>query len=180
MKIRMILGCISVVAAFALPVAHAGDRVYLHPEDFVRRSFENDPPPATALWIAPALREELSREFGWRPGLRVRYWRQSARTVWILDEVGKDKPITTGVVVNDGSIESVDVLVFRESRGWEIRYPNFTRQFVSARLDQNTALTRSIDGITGATLSVRAVKRMARVALKLHEHSTTTTLARSQ
>ena len=66
----------------------AGDRVYLHPEDFVRRSFENDPPPATALWIAPELREELSREFGWRPGLRVRYWRQNARTVWVLDEVG--------------------------------------------------------------------------------------------
>jgi Na+-translocating ferredoxin:NAD+ oxidoreductase RnfG subunit len=62
------------------------------------------------------------------------------------------------------------VLEFRESRGWEVRYPFFTDQFVEAKLDQNERLDRNIDGITGATLSVNAVTRIARIALFLHEH----------
>ena len=40
---------------------------------------------------------------------------------WILEEIGKSKPITMGFVVNAGAIEITRVLVFRESRGWEIQ-----------------------------------------------------------
>ena len=85
------------------------------------------------------------------------------------------------VLIEDGAIEDVRVLEFRESRGWEIRYPFFTRQFQNARL-QGDRLTQNIDGITGATLSVRAMKRMATAALLLHEHSTasSTTLAKAR
>ena len=48
-----------------------------------------------------------------------------------------------------------------------MRYPFFTDQFVAARLQSDERLDRSIDGITGATLSVGAVTRIARVALVL-------------
>jgi len=30
-----------------------------------------------------------------------------SKTVWILDEIGKEKPITVGIVVDDGKIERV-------------------------------------------------------------------------
>ena len=77
-------------------------------------------------------------------------------------------------------IQNVQVLMFRESRGWEIKYPFFTEQFVSVALSDTDELNRHIDGITGATMSVRAMKRMARVALKLHAETQATTLARSR
>jgi hypothetical protein len=68
--------------------------------------------------------------------------------------------------------------VFRESRGWEVKYPFFTDQFARIGLTGEGELDRQIDGITGATLSVQAMKRMARVALRLHDESRQTTLAR--
>ena len=100
-------------------------------------------------------------------GLRVRYWREDRRTAWVLDEIGKDKPITTGFVIKQGRIERVRVLIFRESRGWEVRHSFFTDQFRDARLTEDRNLDRDIDGISGATLSVRAMKKLAALALYL-------------
>jgi hypothetical protein len=184
----MILGrvfnyCLTAVTAALIAMttaatAAADDQVYRHSDEFVSGAFDGTPPAARALWVQPALREKLSREFGWQAGLRVRFWQDGNRTAWILDEIGKERPITAGVVVEDGAIDRVEVLVFRESRGWEIKFPFFTDQFTALTLSDRGALSHSIDGITGATLSVRAMKRMARVALKLHDETQQTTLAR--
>ncbi len=179
MKIRMILGCVLTWLVTLGPPAHAREQVYMQADDFVASAFGARIPQAQALWIKQDLRRELADQFGWQPGVRVRYWQQGTRTAWILNEIGKDKPITAGILVDSGRIEEVQVLVFRESRGWEIRYPAFTAQFVSARLAADSDLSQTIDGISGATLSVRAMKRMARVALKLHEQTNLSTLARS-
>ena len=156
----------------------ADEQIYQSTNEFIAAAFDQAPPPARALWIEPTLRDQLTRDFGWHPGLRVRYWQEGERTAWILDEIGKEKPITAGVIVRDGSIEQIEVLVFRESRGWEIKYPFFTDQFVHAALSSGGDLNHPIDGITGATLSVSAMKRMARVALRLHDETQQTTLAR--
>jgi hypothetical protein len=99
--------------------------------------------------------------------MRIRYWAEGGRTAWIVEEIGKEKPITTGIVVNDGSIERVKVLIFRESRGWEVRHDFFTKQFHGATLNGHRELDRSIDGISGATMSVSAVTRLARMVLLL-------------
>jgi hypothetical protein len=182
MKIRMIIGCVlTTLSALAGGGAYAGSQVYQTPEEFIAEVFSGHSPDAQALWIKPDLRRQLTEVLGHNPGLRQRYWRGDRRTVWVLDEIGKDLPITAGVVINDGAIEEIRVLVFRESRGWEIKYPFFTRQFLNARLDDRD-LSRPIDGITGATLSVRAMKRMARAALLLHEHTaaSTSTLAQAR
>ena len=64
----------------------------------------------------------------------------------------------------------VKVLIFRESRGWEVRYPFFTDQFKGATLVTDNNLDRKIDGITGATLSVNALTKLGRIALLLHKH----------
>lgn len=177
---------ISVWLASALPFAASaedpGPGVYQDPDRFVAAAFAGDPPPAKALWIDNALRAELTEILGHEPsGLRVRYWGRAGRTAWVLDEIGKHRPITGGVIVDRGAIEDIRVLVFRETRGWEIRHRFFTDQFIKARLDRG-ALTEPIDGITGATLSVRAMKRIASAALLLHERSDegSLTLARSR
>ena len=102
-------------------------------------------------------------------GLRVRYWRTQIKSAWILNEIGKEKLITTGIVINNARIELVKVLVFRESRGWEVRHDFFTDQFKSAALKEDHQLDKTIDNISGATLSVRAVRKLAQIALLLDQ-----------
>lgn len=158
------------VAAMLLAAASAaaGD-VYLAPEDFLAEVFRGDVPEAETLWLSGELQQRAKDILGHSyAALRVRYWRRAERTAWILEEIGKERPITTGYVVDGGSIERVQVLIYRESRGWEVRYPSFTEQFDGASLGDDGRLDRHIDGISGATLSVRALKKLARLALVLH------------
>jgi hypothetical protein len=147
--------------------------VYQQPQDFIREVFGEDTAANGKLWIDRELQAEVRRILGHDLGmLRVRYWIQGRRSAWILEAIGKDQPITAGIVVNDAKIEQIKVLIFRESRGWEIRYPFFTDQFIGAGLAQNNELSRPIDGISGATLSVQAMVKLAKLALLFHQHST--------
>lgn len=146
--------------------------VYQEPQAFLRDVFAGKPPQLEKLWIKMDLKDKVHRILGHDLGvLRVRYWGRDGRTAWILDEIGKEQPITAGIVVNEGKIESVKVLAFRETRGWEVRYPFFTDQFKGVLLDEQDELNKNIDGISGATLSVNALTRLARLALLLHRHS---------
>jgi hypothetical protein len=142
--------------------------VYQAPDDFLREVFSGSPPASQVLWLTADLQHEVSVILGHPPAtMRLRYWKQGDRTAWIVEEIGKEKPITTGIVVAAGRIESVKVLVFRESRGWEVRHSFFTEQFRRAGLAEDGRLDRTIDGISGATLSVSAVTRLARMVLYL-------------
>jgi len=130
------------------------------------------PPPAPKiLWLTdelqPAIRSILEHDY---PAIRLRYWHAAQRSAWVLEEIGKEMPITVGIAVDNGAVERVRVLVYRESRGWEVKSPAFTAQLSGARLNAEQKLDRHIDGISGATLSVRALGRLARLALLLHRH----------
>ena len=98
-------------------------------------------------------------------------WCQSDRSAWALEELGKDSPITVGIIVEKNYIKSLRVLTYRENRGGEVSTPSFTDQFNGVTLTSNNSLDQTIDGITGATLSVRALSRLAAVALYLHTDS---------
>ncbi|MGK0271414.1 MAG: hypothetical protein ACI88H_002073 [Cocleimonas sp.] len=143
------------------------------PEVFLSEIFSGNAPKISALWIKGGLKQQVKDILG-HPyhKLRVKYWFKDQRSVWVLDEIGKEKHITTGIVINRGRIEKVEVLAFRETRGWEVKYPFFTNQFngVSAKSVNDTRLNKYIDGITGATLSVNALSVQARMALFLHRH----------
>ena len=136
---------------------------------FLAESFAGHAPATQMLWLTPELKTRAAKVLD-HPyaGMRVKYWREGNRTAWVIDEIGKERPITIGVVVSAGHIEQVKVLAFRESRGGEVRYPFFTKQFVNAGLRDGDRLDRTIDGITGATLSVWAVTKVSRLALLFH------------
>ena len=155
-----------------LPGLALGQDVYQQPGAFIVEAFAGEPPSPAKLWVRGQLREEI-RDILQRDlkSLRLRYWKRGVRSAWILEEIGKEKPITTGLVVNHGAIERLKVLIFRETRGWEVKYPFFTDQFTGAVLTADRELDRDIDGITGATLSVNALKRVARLALLLDQHT---------
>ena len=71
--------------------------------------------------------------------------------------------------IKDRKISELKVLAFRESRGDEVRHDFFTKQFKSAFLTQENKLNQHIDGITGATMSVRALTKVARLSLWLNK-----------
>ncbi|MFZ5757418.1 MAG: FMN-binding protein [Pseudomonadota bacterium] len=165
---RSLLILLLVLTAPALSLAATTEPV----DAFVADAFEGRPHESRMLWLTPDIKARAARILGHDyAGLRVRYWRGGTRTVWVLDEIGKELPITIGVVVDRDRIVRTRVLAFREARGGEVRHGFFTRQFADAALVADDRLDRSIDGITGATLSVWAVTRVSRLALAFHQEA---------
>ncbi len=164
----LVLSCLCLASLWVHTARAEG--TYLEPQIFLAQSFPDGVPDPRVLWINRALRGELRDLLGEEYGaLRLRHWTREQRSAWILEAIGKEKPITVGIVTGEHGIERLEVLVFRESRGWEVRRSAFTAQFRSARLDDDRRLDRPIDGITGATLSVRALQKLARMSLFLHQ-----------
>ncbi len=166
---RKILSLLLLLAVGGTALARG---VYQAPDDFLAEVFDDKPPKAAVVWLRGEIKTTAADILGHNyPALRIRYWGEGKRTAWILEEIGKEKPITVGLVVEDSALKNIRVLEFRESRGWEVRHGFFTDQFNGARLTEAQKLDRSIDGISGATLSVRALKKLARLALYLHSQT---------
>lgn len=149
-----------------------GKGVFQSGPDFIAEVFEQQA-TAKVLWLTEDVRQQATMILD-RPvmGLRVRYHQVDDKTAWILEEIGKEMPITIGVVISDNKITQVKILAYRESRGGEVRYPAYTRQYLGASLTSKNKLNQSIDGITGATLSVWAVNKVAALALYYHSRVT--------
>ena len=105
-------------------------------QSFIDAAFGETVPASKTLWLNHELKKDVAKIMGHKnfQGLRVRYHAEGQRTVWVLEEIGKYKPITVGVTVNDGAIEKLHVLAYRESHGWEVKQDFFTRQFIGAKL----------------------------------------------
>lgn len=144
---------------------------YQSQNDFLQEAFSEQPPKPQLLWINKRLKKQVSDILQHQPGfLRTRYWRKNTMSAWVLEEIGKTRPITVGIIIENNKITKVKVLAFRESRGWEIKHNFFTDQFKGNLLTPNFKLQNPIDGISGATLSVRALDKVARLALLFHQH----------
>jgi hypothetical protein len=144
---------------------------YQSQDDFLKQAFSGQPPKPKILWINKTLKKRVEKILQHKPGfLRTRYWQKDSLSVWILEEIGKTQPITVGVIIEKDKIKKIKVLAFRESRGWEVKHDFFTDQFKDAELTSNLKLNRPIDGISGATLSVRALNKIARIALLFNQY----------
>lgn len=164
MNIRLTFGLVLAASLLAMN-AQAGEQ-YLTPEQFLAEVFAAEAPQPEVLWLTKDVVRQSEKILGHAPAqLRQRYWKSGDKSAWIFDEIGKEEPITAGFVVSAGKISQVRVLTYRESRGWEVRYPAFLKQYQGVELQPDNYLNRNIDGISGATLSVNAMNRMARLAL---------------
>lgn len=149
-------------------VAFAMETVYQEPAEFLEQNLSGC--QKQVLWLKKDIKSRIEQLVDHPfPGVRVRYCEKEGKTAWVLDEIGKTEPITSGIIVDQGRVEQVRVLVFRESRGSEVNRDAFTRQYVNAELEDDNSLDRYIDGITGATMSVSAVNRQVKLALLLDE-----------
>ncbi|MEK6776511.1 MAG: FMN-binding protein [bacterium] len=88
----------------------------------------------------------------------------------IHDVKGKARPITYMVVINpQGRVERVEILAYRESHGYEVRYPSFLKQFFGKLLADPIRIKRDIQNISGATISCRAIADGVRLLLGVWE-----------
>ena len=147
--------------------------VYQTSEEFLKGIFTEQVPAVQVLWLSAedkkTIAEILSHKYS---RMRIRYWQEANDNVWILNEVGKEKPITIAVHIHKDAIKQLKVLTFRETRGDEVRHDFYSEQFARATLTKDNTLSQHIDGITGATLSVRATTKVARLALWLNSKVT--------
>ncbi|HWO56118.1 MAG TPA: FMN-binding protein [bacterium] len=103
---------------------------------------------------------------------------QSVGWAVVGEEKGKYRPITYMAGI-DTTLRIVDVrvLIYRESRGGEIRHTRFLKQYRGKSLESPLRINRDIVNITGATISVNAlnvgVRKALAVAAILQEGSPT-------
>lgn len=180
----MLSGVLVLLAALALlssPRAHAADaaasckppicRLFQAPDAFLSEAFSGEVPAPQTLSLDATAQSRISAVFGRPfPQARVRYWSKDGRTAWIFDDLGKKgyQPTTSGFVVNSGGqIDVARVLIYKESRGEQVGDAPFLAQLAGAKAN-GSGLDVAVDNISGATLSVQMMVRMARTAIELN------------
>jgi hypothetical protein len=89
---------------------------------------------------------------------------------FIQHTIGKHKPMTYMVGVDpSGEVINVEVLVYRESRGSEVRKKRFNYQYQGKTPYHPIRINRDIINISGATMSVRSMRAGVKRALVLVE-----------
>ena len=76
----------------------------------------------------------------------------------IQNTIGKHKPMTYMVGIDHtGHVSNVELLVFREARGSEVRTKRFNVQYEGKTVADPVRLNKDIINISGATMSVRSM-----------------------
>ncbi len=89
----------------------------------------------------------------------VKAWKVAGGGWFILDQVvGKHEFITYAIGLNtDGSVKSIEIVDYRESYGYEVRNPQWRKQFVGKTAADPLKLNQDIRNISGATLSSKHI-----------------------
>ena len=136
--------------------------------NFLNKVFNNQIPKKERIIVKGEYKEKIKAIMGNKYKKRMfSYWQNDTEQIWILNSIGKYKPITAAFITDNCKVKSSHVLVYREQHGYEIKYPAFLLQFKETEMDKTLKLNTKIDNISGVTLSVNSMKRMARTALLL-------------
>ena len=157
-------------------------KVYFTEEEALAKVFAK----ADTLWSdswSPAAgeRSELESALGWEVKEEFFLIHRASKGdkdlgyAVITEEQGRFKPITFIVHVSpEGRVEMVLVMVYRESRGDGVKRQRFLKQFRQKDVDDHLRLNRDIVGVSGATMSSRALtagvkKVLAVVDVRYHQ-----------
>jgi len=88
----------------------------------------------------------------------------------IDDELGLHQPITFATRLSSrGVVDRVEIMVYREPRGDEVRDPRFRKQFEGKTAADPLRIDRDIDAVSGATISSASLATGVRRAAILVE-----------
>lgn len=106
---------IAIVAA-SVPALTLAATVYETHGEFLTRAFGDTPPAPGVVWLSGERKIQVRQLLGHAyPALRLRYWCDAGRSAWVLEEIGKDLPITIGVIIDKDHIQSLRVLTYRKT-----------------------------------------------------------------
>ncbi len=139
--------------------------LYLTPEEAAKLMFPDSERIETqTIVLTPEQKATVEERIGWqfpensfecfvgRSNGKVDGWAMIQHTI------GKHKPMTYMVGVDpDGEVINVEVLVYRESRGSEVRTTRFNYQYEGKTLYDPIRINRDVINISGATMSVRSM-----------------------
>ena len=124
--------------------------------------------------LSPEKKAQIEERIGWKfpeESFEVYIGETGAQVdgyALVQNTIGKHKPMTYMVGIdNKGQVSDVELLVFRESRGSEIRQKRFNTQYEGKTVLDPVRINKDIINISGATMSVRSLSAGIKRALVL-------------
>lgn len=154
--------------------ADGPEQVFLTEQQALEEIFPQASTVAERTWRpTPAQRTAMERGLGRRLGesdypivLVYDAARRLAGYAMVVEERGKYRPITFMVGIGpDGKVKDTAVMVYRESRGGEVRRGRFLSQYRGKTVRDPIRTNRDIINISGATISVHSMNAGVRKAL---------------
>lgn len=139
--------------------------VYLREEDGVKIMFPtSERVRKDVITLNPEKKSLIEERIGWKfpeESFEVYIGESGAQVdgyAVVQNTIGKHKPMTYMVGVdNEGSVSDIELLVFRESRGSEVRKKRFNAQYEGKSVLDPVRINKDIVNISGATMSVRSM-----------------------
>ncbi|HEX6536700.1 MAG TPA: FMN-binding protein [Gemmatimonadaceae bacterium] len=162
-----LLALLALLALVAAPAAR-GQEVLLTPAQALREIFPDGARTSVdRKRLTPGARDSLERSLGRRileDEVDVTRVFDAAGTLLgyavVTEEIGKYRPITFMVGVTPGlAVKDVVVMVYRESRGGDVKRRRFLDQYRGKTAKDPIDADRDIINISGATISVRSMNR---------------------
>ncbi|TNF24875.1 MAG: FMN-binding protein [Deltaproteobacteria bacterium] len=170
-----VLAALLVMTAVALPsaTAHAAG-VYFTRTELLKSFFhDSDRVSYKTFDLDAAQSRRIATRLGYAvTGRRTVYYGEKDGQVTgyaVLDEeLGQHKPISFGVLLGpEGQVQRVEVMVYREPKGEEIRRAQFRDQFVGKDAEAPVRSGHDIVAISGATISSHSLSVGVKRALVL-------------
>jgi hypothetical protein len=139
--------------------------VYLTEEEALRLMFpKSERIRKEIITLSPEKKSLVQERIGWKfpeESFEV-YIGETGSTVdgyaMVQNTIGKHKPMTYMVGVDSkGQCTGVELLVFREARGSEVRTKRFNVQYEGKTVFDPIRINKDIINISGATMSVRSM-----------------------
>jgi Na+-translocating ferredoxin:NAD+ oxidoreductase RnfG subunit len=131
---------------------------------------------AEELRLTPDRKARIEERIGWKfPETSFRAFKAESDGkvegyAVIQETIGKHRPITYIVgITPEGKVFNVEILVYRESKGNEVRRKRFNAQYEGKTVLDPIRINKDIINVTGATMSVRSVSAGVKRALVLAE-----------
>lgn len=131
--------------------------------------------PGALTKLSLKLSSDQKKQIEKASGVRVRntdmqVWRTNDGAWFIVDEViGKHEFITYAVALSAaGAVKGIEVLIYRETYGHQIKLPNWRAQFTGKTIASPVKIDNDIKNISGATLSCVHITEGVRRLLNTH------------
>jgi Na+-translocating ferredoxin:NAD+ oxidoreductase RnfG subunit len=139
--------------------------IYLTEEDALKLMFpKSERIRKEVLRLSLEKKQQIEERIGWKfPEESFEVYLGETGTevdgyALVQNTIGKHKPMTYMVGVDArGHVSNVELLVFREARGAEVRMKRFNVQYEGKTVLDPVRLNKDILNISGATMSVRSM-----------------------